>query len=78
MHQMQRIRTLVANRFIFANETPSDRSSLYSYYQSMVGDLVPAINYPQNIQAFESSDIQQAALKYLSVDAYGVAVFRPK
>jgi hypothetical protein len=44
----------------------------------MVGDLVPAINYPQNIQAFESSDIQQAALKYLSVDAYGVVVFRPK
>ncbi|MDE5096095.1 MAG: pitrilysin family protein [Trichodesmium sp. St11_bin5] len=76
--EMQRIRKLVAKRFIFANETPSDRASLYSYYQSMVGDLGSAINYPQNIQAFESSDIQQAALKYLSVDAYGVAVFRPK
>ncbi|OZH55251.1 hypothetical protein AFK68_05825 [Hydrocoleum sp. CS-953] len=48
------------------------------FYQSIVGDIAPALNYPQNIQAFDSSDIQQAALKYLSVDAYGVVVFRPK
>ncbi|MCL2935369.1 MAG: pitrilysin family protein [Trichodesmium sp. St15_bin1_1] len=76
--EIKRIRTLVAKRFIFANETPSDRANLYGYYHSLVGDLLPALNYPQNIQAFESSDIQQAALKYLSTDAYGVVVFRPK
>jgi len=28
-----------ANRFIFGNETPSERAGLYGYYQSMVGDL---------------------------------------
>ncbi|MGB3512823.1 MAG: pitrilysin family protein [Microcoleaceae cyanobacterium] len=76
--EIQRIRTLVANRFVFANETPSDRANLYGYYQSIVGDLAPALNYPQHIQALDSSDIQQAASKYLSVDAYGVIVFRPK
>jgi predicted Zn-dependent peptidase len=76
--EIERIRTLVANRFIFANETPSDRANLYGYYQSIVGDLAPALNYPTHIQALESSDIQQAASKYLSTDAYGVVAFRPK
>ncbi|NEP03945.1 MAG: insulinase family protein [Okeania sp. SIO2G4] len=76
--EIQRIRTLVANRFIFANETPSDRANLYGYYHSIVGDLAPALSYPQHIQALDSSDIQQAASKYLSVDAYGVIAFRPK
>ena len=76
--EIKRIRTLVANRFIFANETPSDRANLYGYYQSIVGDLAPALNYPKNIQALDSSDIQEAASKYLSVDAYGVVAFRPK
>lgn len=76
--EIQRIRTLVANRFIFANETPSDRANLYGYYQSIVGDLAPALNYPKHIQALDSSDIQQAASKYLSADAYGVIAFRPK
>ncbi|NES72226.1 MAG: insulinase family protein, partial [Okeania sp. SIO2D1] len=76
--EIQRIRTLVANRFVFANETPSDRANLYGYYHSIVGDLAPALNYPQHIQALDSSDIQQAGSKYLSVDAYGVVAFRPK
>ncbi|MDJ0553841.1 MAG: pitrilysin family protein [Microcoleaceae cyanobacterium MO_207.B10] len=76
--EIQRIRTLVANRFIFANETPSDRANLYGYYQSMMGDLVPALNYPQHIQALDAVDIQQAASKYLSTDAYGVVTFLPK
>ncbi|MGK7921282.1 MAG: M16 family metallopeptidase [Trichodesmium sp.] len=74
--EIKRIRTLVANRFVFANETPSDRANLYGYSHSIVGDLGSALTYPQNIQALESSDIQQAALKYLAVDAYGVVVFR--
>lgn len=76
--EIQRIRTLVANRFVFANETPSDRANLYGYYHSIVGDLAPALSYPQHIQALDASDIQQAASKYLPVDAYGVIAFRPK
>ncbi|MCL2933079.1 MAG: insulinase family protein [Trichodesmium sp. MAG_R03] len=76
--EIKRIRTLVANRFIFANEAPSNRANLYGYYHSIVGDLASVLNYPQNIQALDSSDLQRAALKYLSFDAYGAVVFRTK
>lgn len=72
-----RIRTRVANRFIFGNEKPSDRTGLYGYYHSMIGDLTPALNYPSFIQAIEAVDIQKAAQQYLSPDAYGVVTIKP-
>ncbi|MDZ8050894.1 MAG: M16 family metallopeptidase [Aulosira sp. ZfuVER01] len=75
--EIARVRRRVANRFIFANETPSDRAGLYGYYQSMLGDLEPAFNYPANIQAQEARDLMQAAQQYLSPDAYGVVVLKP-
>lgn len=76
--EISRIRTQVANRFVFANETPSDRASLYGYYQSMVGDLAPALNYAASIQALTAQDLREAAVKYLSPDAIGVVVIRPE
>lgn len=75
--EIARIRTQVANRFIFANETPSDRAGLYGYYQSMVGDLEPAFDYPARIQSLDVADICCAAQQYLSPDAYGVIVLKP-
>ncbi|MDZ7959511.1 MAG: pitrilysin family protein [Aulosira sp. DedQUE10] len=75
--EIARVRRRVANRFIFGNETPSDRAGLYGYYQSMLGDLEPAFNYPANIQAQEATDLMQAAQQYLSPDAYGVVVLKP-
>lgn len=75
--EIARIRTQVANRFIFANETPSDRAGLYGYYQSMVGDLEPAFDYPARIQSLDVADICSAAQQYLSSDAYGVIVLKP-
>ena len=74
---INRIRTQVANRFIFANEKPSDRTNLYGYYYSQVGDLAPALNYPQQIQGIEAVDLQVAAQKYLNPDAYGIVVMKP-
>ncbi len=76
--EVTRLRRLVANRFIFANETPSDRANLYGYYQSMLGDLAPALTYPQRIQAVDQSDVQVAAQKYLSAEAYGIVTIAPK
>lgn len=76
--EITRIRTQVANRFIFGNETPSDRANLYGYYQSMIAELAPALNYPQHIQSVQPVDILEATQKYLSPDAYGVLVVRPK
>lgn len=72
-----RIRTQVANRFIFGNEKPSDRTGLYGYYQSQVGDLTPALNYPSRIQALDAVDLQNAAQQYLSADAYGIVTIKP-
>jgi len=75
--EIARVRTLVANRFIFANETPGDRASLYGYYQSMIGDLAPALNYPARIQAIDAQELQAAAKRYLSPEAYGVLTIKP-
>jgi zinc protease len=75
--EIDRMRTKVANRFVFGNETPSDRATLYGYYQSMLGDLEPAFDYPSRIHAIEASDLMQAAQDYLSPDAYGVVVVKP-
>ncbi|MEH1942790.1 MAG: pitrilysin family protein [Nostoc sp.] len=75
--EIARVRRRVANRFIFSNETPSDRTGLYGYYQSLVGDLEPAFNYPDYIQSQDATDLMQAAKEYLSPDAYGVVVVKP-
>jgi zinc protease len=76
--EIARVRTQVANRFIFANETPSDRAGMYGYYQSMVGDLAPVLNYPTRIQALDAVDLQDATKKYLSPEAYGIVVIQPE
>ena len=72
-----RIRTQVANRFIFGNEKPSDRTGLYGYYQCQLGDLTPALNYLKRIQSIEAADIQNAAQQYLSSEAYGIVTIKP-
>ncbi|MCC0179018.1 insulinase family protein [Waterburya agarophytonicola K14] len=74
---IDRIRTQVANRFIFANERPSDRANLYGYYYSQLQDLAPALNYSQHIQSVSARDLQKAAQKYLNPEAYGVVVMKP-
>ncbi|GCL35411.1 peptidase M16 domain-containing protein [Sphaerospermopsis reniformis] len=75
--EIARVQRRVANRFIFGNETPSDRSGLYGYYQSLIGELEPAFNYPQYIQNQDENHLMQAAQKYLSPSAYGVVVIKP-
>jgi zinc protease len=75
--EITRIRKKVANRFIFSNETPSDRAGLYGFYQSLIGDLEPAFNYPTHIQSQDAVDLMQAAKEYLSPEAYGVVVVKP-
>lgn len=74
---IERIRTQVANRFIFANERPSDRANLYGYYYSQLQDLAPALNYPEHIKAISAADLQAAAQKYLDPHAYGIVVMKP-
>ncbi|BAZ29211.1 processing protease [Cylindrospermum sp. NIES-4074] len=75
--EIARVRRRVANKFIFGNETPSDRAGLYGYYQSLIGDLEPAFNYPDYIRAQDAPELMQAAQQYLSPNAYGVVVIKP-
>jgi zinc protease len=75
--ELERVQTLVANRYIFGNETPSDRAGLYGYYQAVIGDLAPALDYPAYIQALTIADLQTAAHQYLSPDAYSVVTLKP-
>jgi predicted Zn-dependent peptidase len=75
--ELRRIRTQVANRFIFSNERPSDRANLYGYYYSQLGTLEPALHYPIELQSLSVDEIQQAAHKYLPCDAYGVILVKP-
>ncbi|BAZ65354.1 peptidase M16 domain-containing protein [Fischerella sp. NIES-4106] len=75
--EVNRIHKRVANKFIFSNETPSARARLYGYYQTLIGDLEPAFDYPSYIQAQDATNLIQAAQKYLNPDAYGVVIMKP-
>jgi predicted Zn-dependent peptidase len=75
--EITKIRTRTANHFIFGNETPSDRAGLYGYYHSLIGDLNPAIHYPDHIRAVNAEAIRTAVQRYLSPEAYGVVTIQP-
>ncbi len=75
--EIQRVRTLVANRYVFGNEAPSERAGLYGYYQSVLGDLAPAFSYPAQIQALNAHSLQAAAQQYLSPEAYRAVILKP-
>ncbi|MGB0563789.1 MAG: M16 family metallopeptidase [Spirulinaceae cyanobacterium] len=76
--ELARIRTQVANRFVFANERPSDRTNLYGYYYSQLGSLTAAFDYPERIRAVTVAEVQSAAQRYLNPEAYGVLTVRPE
>lgn len=75
--ELRRVQTQVANRFVFANETPSDRAGLYGYYHTLTGDIAEGLNYPAYIQKLGVDDVLQAAQSYLSGQAYGVMACQP-
>jgi predicted Zn-dependent peptidase len=76
--EILRVQTRVANRFIFNNETPGERSGLYGYYQCLFGDLEPAFDYPQYIRMQNEYDLMKAAQKYLLPQAYRAVIIRPR
>ncbi len=76
--ELDRVCMRVAKNFIFGNETPSDRTGLYGYYHALLGDLTPALHYPETIQSLTLADLQIAAQRFLSADAYGIVVVKPE
>lgn len=75
--ELHRVQTQVANRHVFASEKPSDRASLYGYYQAMVGDIRHALDYPNWIRRVTAEDVRTAARRYLPLSAYGAVVLQP-
>jgi predicted Zn-dependent peptidase len=75
---IDRVRTKVANRFIFGNERPSDRANLYGYFQTLTGGLDAAIGYSEALRSISAQDLREAAQRYLRDDAYGVVIARPE
>ena len=74
---LNRVQNQVANRFVFGNERPGDRANLYGYYYSQIGDLEPALTYPDHVQNLTAQDLQTAAQTHLSPRAYGRVVALP-
>ena len=75
--ELQRIKTQVANRYVFGNETPDNRAGLYGYYHTLVGHLGPAISYPNQIRKLTPQDLKVAAQIHLDTTAYGSVVIHP-
>lgn len=75
--ELHRVQTQVANRFIFANESPSDRAGLYGYYHTLTGDIVDGVNYPTYIQQLGVDEVLRSAQGYLSAENYGVLAMQP-
>jgi predicted Zn-dependent peptidase len=75
--ELNRIRTQVANHFIFNSERPSARANVYGYYYSQLGSIEPALNYSDYINALTTKDIQKVAQQYLSPNAYGIVISHP-
>ncbi|MGF1567420.1 MAG: M16 family metallopeptidase [Nodosilinea sp.] len=75
--ELHRVQTQVANRFIFANETPSDRAGLYGYYHTITGDIADGVNYPTYIQNLGVDDLLASAQRYLDAAAYGLVALHP-
>ncbi|MFG6104683.1 pitrilysin family protein [Leptothoe sp. EHU-05/26/07-4] len=76
--ELSRVRTQVANRYVFGNETSSDRASMYGYYHAMTGDIENALNYPTAIKTINAETVQAAVQRYLPIDAYGVLRLYPE
>lgn len=77
-HELQRVQTQVANRYVFASESPGDRAGLYGYYQTLTSRLEHALTYPAQIQNLTADAIQAAAQKYLAPEAYGILIIKPQ
>ena len=75
--ELNRVKTQVANRYIFASETPSDRAGIYGYHHALTGDVRHALNYPEAIRQVSAEDVQLAVSQYLPLKAFGVMRLKP-
>ncbi|MBD2295729.1 insulinase family protein [Anabaena sphaerica FACHB-251] len=74
--ELNRIRRSLCNEYAFATETPNQLTSLYGYYNT-IAQAELAVAYPQQIQSFDTQELQKLAQNYLSPQNYAVTVLKP-
>jgi predicted Zn-dependent peptidase len=74
--ELSRIRRLVCNEYAFSTETPNQLTGLYGYYNT-IAQAELAVAYPQQIQSFDTQQLQQLAQQFLSPVNYAVTILKP-
>jgi zinc protease len=75
--ELAQVHRQTVNRFVFENETPSSRASLYGYAQRIAGDLQASLDYPQSIRQISRAALQTAAQQFLSLSGYRILRVHP-
>ncbi|WP_348257798.1 pitrilysin family protein [Trichocoleus sp. DQ-A2] len=74
--ELSRCKRLLSNDYAFSTEAPSQLAGLYGYYNTIAAAEV-ATTYPEKIQSFENTELQQLAQQYLSPYRYAVTILKP-
>jgi predicted Zn-dependent peptidase len=74
--ELTRIRRLLCNEYAFSTETPNQLTGLYGYYNT-IAQAQLAVTYPQQIQSFDSQELQTLAKQFLSLQNYAVTILKP-
>lgn len=74
--EMKRIRRSLCNEYAFATETPNQLTSLYGYYNTIAKAELGVV-YPEQIQSFDTQELQKLAQNYLSPQNYAVTILKP-
>ncbi|MBV6623793.1 MAG: insulinase family protein [Rivularia sp. (in: Bacteria)] len=75
--ELNRAKRMLCNDYAFSTETPNQLAGLYGYYNTIASAEL-SVNYPLEIQSFDSKELQNIAYKYLSPDNYAVTVVKPE
>lgn len=75
--ELARCKRLLCNDYAFSTETPNQLTGLYGYYNT-IAKAELAVTYPQQIQSFDTQELQKLATQYLSPDNYAVTVLKPR
>nr|WP_228049219.1 pitrilysin family protein [Nodularia sp. LEGE 04288] len=74
--ELARTRRLVCNEYAFSTETPNQLTGLYGYYNT-IAQAELAVAYPQQIQSFNTQELQELAQQFLSPQNYAVTILKP-
>ncbi|MBW4611752.1 MAG: insulinase family protein [Desmonostoc vinosum HA7617-LM4] len=74
--ELARTQRLLCNEYAFSTETPNQLTGLYGYYNT-IAQAELAVTYPQQIQSFDTQQLQKLAKQYLSLQHYAVTVLKP-